>query len=50
MQSRFYRAPELILENDLNDTCDFYSLGVVLYEIMTSEPLFVSDVDSDQMY
>ena len=40
IQTRYYRAPEVILEGPLDDKCDIWSLGCVLYELVTGELLF----------
>ena len=40
IQSRFYRAPEVILEAGYDEKIDIWSLGCVLVEIITGWPLF----------
>lgn len=40
IQTRYYRAPEIILEYDFNDKCDIWSVGCMLYELITGEILF----------
>ena len=40
IQTRYYRAPEVILEYDFNEKCDIWSVGCVLYELVTGEILF----------
>lgn len=40
IQTRYYRAPEVIMECPIDDKCDVWSLGCVLYELITGEILF----------
>jgi serine/threonine-protein kinase SRPK3 len=40
IQSRFYQAPETILFYKITDTCDVWSIGCVLYELLTGTVLF----------
>ena len=40
MQSRFYRAPEVILRLKYTEKVDIWSLGCILVELYTGEPLF----------
>lgn len=40
IQTRYYRAPEIILECPYNETCDIWSVGCLFYEIITGEILF----------
>ncbi|OMJ74478.1 hypothetical protein SteCoe_26579 [Stentor coeruleus] len=47
IQSRFYRAPEVILEYDYNVTIDVWSLGCVVVEMVTGWPLFAGDNEKD---
>jgi len=50
IQSRFYRSPEVMLGIPYTCAIDMWSLGCILVEMHTGEPLF-SGVDShDQMY
>ena len=41
IQSRFYRAPEVILGMDYDQRIDVWSLGCIISELFTSYPLFV---------
>lgn len=41
IQSRFYRAPEVILGMDYDQRIDVWSLGCIVAELFTSYPLFV---------
>lgn len=40
VQSRFYRAPEVILRVPYTPKVDIWSLGCILAELYTGEPLF----------
>ena len=40
LQSRYYRAPELIFKISKGCHMDIWSIGCVLYEIITGKPLF----------
>jgi len=40
VQSRFYRAPEVILRIPYNTKVDLWSLGCIVAELFTGEPLF----------
>lgn len=40
IQTRYYRAPDIILEYPFNDTCDIWSVGCMIYEMITGEILF----------
>ena len=39
VQSRYYRAPEVILRIPYTEKVDIWSLGCVLAELFTGEPL-----------
>lgn len=43
IQSRFYRAPEVILQYGYNEKIDIWSLGCVIVEMITGWPLFSGD-------
>ncbi|PRP82988.1 hypothetical protein PROFUN_09939 [Planoprotostelium fungivorum] len=49
IQSRFYRCPEVLLELDYGHPIDMWSLGCILVEIHTGEPLFPGQNEVDQM-
>jgi len=40
IQTRYYRAPEIILEYKYNQNCDIWSVGCIIYELLTGEILF----------
>lgn len=40
IQTRYYRAPEIILGYPYNERCDIWSVGCVIYELLTGEILF----------
>lgn len=40
IQTRYYRAPEIILQYPYNTTVDMWSIGCTLYELLTGEILF----------
>jgi serine/threonine-protein kinase SRPK3 len=43
IQTRYYRAPEVILENNFSEKIDIWSLGCTLYELLTREILINPD-------
>jgi len=49
IQSRFYRAPEVLLSNSYDCEIDMWSLGCVLVEMHTGEPLFAGKSSHDQL-
>lgn len=49
IQSRFYRAPEVILGIDYGQPIDIWSVGCVIYELITGRPLFPGENESEQM-
>mmetsp|Transcript_35139 Transcript_35139/g.44393 ORF Transcript_35139/g.44393 Transcript_35139/m.44393 type:complete len:455 (-) Transcript_35139:19-1383(-) len=50
IQSRFYRSPEVLLGLSYGTSIDMWSLGCILVEMHTGEPLFSGSDESDQMY
>lgn len=48
IQTRYYRAPEIILKCGFNEKCDLWSLGCTIYEILTGDILF--DPEKDDKY
>lgn len=40
IQTRYYRSPELLIEYPYNENCDMWSVGCILYELLTGDVLF----------
>uniref|UniRef100_A0A1D2A6M6 dual-specificity kinase n=1 Tax=Auxenochlorella protothecoides TaxID=3075 RepID=A0A1D2A6M6_AUXPR len=49
IQSRFYRAPEVILGEPYGHAIDMWSLGCVLAELRTGAPLFPGEDEKEQL-
>ncbi|KAG2232673.1 hypothetical protein INT48_006852 [Thamnidium elegans] len=49
IQSRFYRAPEVILGLDYGLPIDMWSTGCILAELYTGRPLFPGENEPDQL-
>jgi serine/threonine protein kinase len=49
IQSRFYRAPEVILELEYGCAADMWSCGCILVELITGDPLFAGEDEHDQI-
>jgi dual specificity tyrosine-phosphorylation-regulated kinase 2/3/4 len=49
IQSRFYRAPEVILGGSYTTAIDIWSLGCILCELTTGVPLFPGENEHDQL-
>ncbi|CAF3360788.1 unnamed protein product [Rotaria sp. Silwood1] len=49
IQSRFYRAPEVILGAKYGLAIDMWSLGCILSELLTGMPLFPGEDETDQL-
>lgn len=49
IQSRFYRAPEVILAIPYSSSIDIWSFGCIAYEFLMGEPLFPGNSNSDQI-
>lgn len=50
IQSRFYRAPEIILGLPYDCSIDMWSFGCVLAEIVVGRPLFLADTEQELLY
>lgn len=49
VQSRYYRAPEVILGIPYGSTCDIWSFGCIIYEMFIGYPLFPGKDNVDQI-
>lgn len=49
IQSRFYRAPEVILGAKYGMPIDMWSLGCIIAELLTGYPLFPGEDEGDQL-
>ncbi len=47
VQSRFYRAPEVILRIPYTTKVDIWSLGCIIAELFTGEPLFPANSEQE---
>jgi len=50
IQSRFYRSPEVLLGLPYDTAIDMWSLGCILVEMHTGEPIFSGSDEIDQLY
>ena len=49
IQSRFYRAPEIILGIPYTTAIDMWSFGCILIELFTGQPLFPGESEAEQL-
>lgn len=49
IQSRYYRAPEVILGYEYDYSIDTWSMACVFYELFTGQPIFPGDDEFDQL-
>jgi len=49
IQSRFYRAPEIMLGIPYSPAIDMWSLGCIMAELYIGYPLFPGESENDQM-
>ncbi len=49
IQSRFYRSPEVILGGSYSVAIDMWSLGCILVELLTGQPLFPGHDEKEQL-
>lgn len=49
IQSRFYRAPEIVLGIPYTSAIDMWSFGCILYELYVGYPLFPGEDEKDHM-
>lgn len=50
IQSRYYRAPEVILGIDYGPPMDVWSAALVIIELLTGKPLFPGTCELEQLY
>jgi hypothetical protein len=50
IQSRFYRSPEVLLSLPYDEKIDMWSLGCILYELHTGDPIFNGRSEQDQVF
>jgi len=50
IQSRFYRAPEIIFGILYTCAIDMWSFGCILYELFTGNPLFPGESEAEQLH
>eukprot|EP00051_Salpingoeca_urceolata_P018357 m.257069 g.257069 ORF g.257069 m.257069 type:complete len:463 (+) comp19179_c0_seq3:314-1702(+) len=50
IQSRFYRSPEVLLGLPYDQAIDTWSLGCILYELHTGDPIFNGVSEQDQVF
>jgi len=49
IQSRFYRAPEIMLGLKYSPAIDMWSLGCILYELYVGFPIFAGEDEKEQI-
>lgn len=47
IQSRYYRAPEIVIEAGYDKAIDIWSVGCILYELLTGNPLFPANSENE---
>lgn len=47
IQSRFYRAPEIVIEAEYGNSIDVWSAGCIIYELLTGNPLFPANSEQE---
>lgn len=50
IQSRFYRSPEVLLGLPYDEAIDMWSVGCILYELHTGDPIFNGSSEQDQLF
>jgi serine/threonine protein kinase len=49
LQTRWYRSPEIIYQIPFNEKIDIWSVGCIIYELISNRPLFKSYSDKDHL-
>ena len=49
IQSRFYRAPEIMMGIRYTPAIDMWSFGCILFELFNGHPLFTGEDEKEQM-
>lgn len=49
IQSRFYRAPEIMLGIPYTTAIDMWSFGCIVFECLVGQPIFAGENENDQM-
>ena len=49
LQTRWYRSPEIIYQIPFNEKIDVWSVGSIIYELISNRPLFKSYSDNDHL-
>jgi dual specificity tyrosine-phosphorylation-regulated kinase 2/3/4 len=47
VQSRYYRAPEVVLGCEYDHAVDIWSMGCIIYELITGQPLFPAQNENE---
>lgn len=47
VQSRYYRAPEVVIGLQYDFAVDMWSLGCIIYELITNQPLFPANDENE---
>jgi dual specificity tyrosine-phosphorylation-regulated kinase 2/3/4 len=50
MQTRYYRAPEVILQTHKNKSIDIWSIGCIICELITGTPIFFGKTENSQLF
>jgi len=50
LQTRYYRAPEVILQTNKDKGIDIWSIGCIICELITGIPLFIGKTENSQLY
>ena len=50
LQTRYYRAPEVILQTEKDKGIDIWSIGCIIYELIKGVPLFIGKTECTQLF